>query len=222
MRPSSVASTTCTCLRNVSTRSALANRAVRSVGKHVVHAGDVVAERRGRPRTEEHRARVAHQREQRLGIGGEELEVLGRDGVDRVERGHGVVDQHDPAPGAERRGDLGPPGCVGEQLRRGRRRWRRPRPAIPRDEDGRTTRDRARPGRGGRRPRRRPGRCRRRRPRPPTDPRTTRCRRCPRPRAWPAPRSGCRGRRSRRPGGWSRCRRRARRSPARRRSGTPR
>ena len=31
-RPAAVASTTCTCLRNVSTRSALANRAVRAVG----------------------------------------------------------------------------------------------------------------------------------------------------------------------------------------------
>ena len=42
--------------------------------------------------------------------------MLGRDHVDRVERGERVVDEHDAATGAERRRDLGVAGSVGEQL----------------------------------------------------------------------------------------------------------
>ena len=72
-------------------------------GEHVVHPGDVVAQRGRRPRTDEHRARVAHERNQRVGIGGEQLEVLGRDHVDRVERGERVVDQHDATTGGKGR-----------------------------------------------------------------------------------------------------------------------
>ena len=99
-----MASTTCTCLRKVSTRSALANRARAAGGQHVVHAGDVVAERGGRPRAEEHRAGVAHRAAASAsGSAVSELEVLGRDHVDRVERGERVVDQHDAAAGGEGR-----------------------------------------------------------------------------------------------------------------------
>ena len=49
-RPSALARTTCTCLRKCRRAARSANRAVRPVGQHVVHPGDVVAERGGRPR----------------------------------------------------------------------------------------------------------------------------------------------------------------------------
>ena len=93
--------TTCMCLRNVSTRSALAKRAVRAVGSTWFTPGDVVAERRGRPRADEHRAGVAHERQRaRRGRRVMQLEVLGRDHVRPTSIAcDGVVDEHDAAAG---------------------------------------------------------------------------------------------------------------------------
>ncbi len=51
--------------------------------EHVVDPRHVVAERRRRPRPEEHRARVADAGQERLGIRGQQFEVLGCDRVDR-------------------------------------------------------------------------------------------------------------------------------------------
>ena len=66
-------------------------------------------------------------------------------------------------------------------------------------------------------------RCRRRRrPALPTGRRSCRCRPCRTPAAWRPRHRHCRARRSWRPAGSSRCRRRARRSPARRRRGRSR
>src|SRR5215831_1818631 len=55
-------------------------------GKHVVGPGHVVAYHLGRVATEEHRARVAHAREQHLGLGHLELEMLGSQEIDDFHR----------------------------------------------------------------------------------------------------------------------------------------
>src|SRR5437899_1016306 len=47
----------------------------------MVRSGDVVADRCRRPRPAEHGAGVAHEWQQRLGLGGHELEMLRGDGV---------------------------------------------------------------------------------------------------------------------------------------------
>ncbi len=64
----------------------------------MVGAGQVVADRRGRERAAEHRARVADEREQGLGIVDQQLEVLGGDGVGHRHGLVGVVAHHRVAP----------------------------------------------------------------------------------------------------------------------------
>ena len=193
-------------------------------GQHVVGAGQVVADGRRRQRAAEHRAGVADQRQQRLGVVHEQLEVLGGDGVGHGHGLLGVVAHHRvPALGQRglevlasgRRGHE-PGHRVGHGV--GHRLVPRDQPGQPvgavlgleDDVDGR-------PARAG---------CRRRpRPRPRTAPRTTTARRpAPGrpPRAWPGPPGPSPGRRSRRRGGSTRCRRPGRRSRPARRSGRPR
>src|SRR5215831_5563573 len=55
-------------------------------GEHVVGPGHVVAYHLGRVAAEEHRARVAHAREQHLGLGHLELEMLRSEKVDDLHR----------------------------------------------------------------------------------------------------------------------------------------
>ena len=73
-------------------RAGEAGRAVG--GQHVVGPGEVVADRRRRVGAAEHGAGVAHERQQRLGVGDEQLEVLGGDGVGDVDGLLGSVAQH--------------------------------------------------------------------------------------------------------------------------------
>ena len=144
-------------------------------GQHVVRAGDVVAERGGRPRADEQAAGVPHPVRERLGLLADQLEVLRRDLLRRAERGRRVARLDQPR--------------VRVRHARPLRREpldlaRRPRPAAPRP--ARSTRPgcpaRARPAPSDRarsardRPRRRPRprrarsgpRCRRSRPGPTT------------------------------------------------------
>ncbi len=64
-------------------RAREARRAARR--QHVVGAGHVVADHGGRVRADEHRARVAHERHEQVGVDAHELEVLGRDRVRGVD-----------------------------------------------------------------------------------------------------------------------------------------
>ena len=147
--------------------------------------------------------------------------MLGGDQVDDVDGGDRVVDENRPSPRPERGRDLVAARARRRAGRRPRRWWRRRRRrSTPRAPP--TLPDRARPGRGDRRPRTRPAPFRRRPPRPRTVRRRTRSPRRPRPPAWPARRTHCPARRSRRPVGSSPCRTPGPRSPARRRPGRPR
>ena len=62
--------------------------------QHVIRARDVVAEHRGRVRTDEDRARVAHQRHEQRRVGAHQFEVFGRDRVGDIDRVRRVVDEH--------------------------------------------------------------------------------------------------------------------------------
>ncbi len=63
----------------------------------MVHAGDVVADRGGCPRTDEDRACVADEPYELVGVGGHELEVLRRDQVHDAHRVLGIIDENDGA-----------------------------------------------------------------------------------------------------------------------------
>ena len=94
-------------LAEVSTRSALGEPRAAVGRQHVVHAGDVVAERGRRPRTEEHRARVADAAGRSVsGSAVSSSRCSGAIAFTAVDRGDRVVDQHDAAPRRERRRDL--------------------------------------------------------------------------------------------------------------------
>jgi hypothetical protein len=86
-------------------RLAEAGRAER--GEHVVRTGEVVPHRRRRPLTAEHRAGVLHERQERVGIGGEQLEVLGGDAVRHLDGLLRTVDEHRVAALVQGRLDLG-------------------------------------------------------------------------------------------------------------------
>ena len=73
--------TTWTCLVKSATVRASPKRAEPNVGQHVARAGHVVADAAPATTAREDRAGVAHQRQQRLGVGDHQLEVLGGDGV---------------------------------------------------------------------------------------------------------------------------------------------
>ena len=103
-----------------------AKRAAPPVGSDVVGARDVVAERgRRRSRPTNRQPGAAHPRRQRLGVGADELEVLGRERLGERERLRGVRDVDEPR--RSRR-------CPG--VRRGARRARR---AAPRSATTATT-----------------------------------------------------------------------------------
>ena len=84
--------------RNDCTDSPLLWQAQPAGGQHVVGAGGVVAEAdTGAYGADEDGAGVAHPRGDRGGVAGLDLEVLGGVGVDDVEAGVDVVDEHDAA-----------------------------------------------------------------------------------------------------------------------------
>ena len=69
-------------------RAELRGEARRAAGRQrVVRARDVVAERGARSRARRTRAGAAHARRERLGVGADELEVLGREGLGEGQRG---------------------------------------------------------------------------------------------------------------------------------------
>ena len=114
--------------------------------QHVRRAGHVVAHAGRRPRAGEHRAGVADERDERVGVGHHQLEVLGGDGVADGDRVRRRVDEDGVAALGERGLDVARGG--GSSRRGGRRRGRprRPRPRPTRSTRP-TRRGRARPGR---------------------------------------------------------------------------